>query len=43
MPAVVRKHYAKWSQSRQERINEAMRRLHELWGAAPSTPKERVN
>jgi hypothetical protein len=42
-PIVVRKHYAKWSQSRQERIDEAMGSLHELWGAAPSAPKERVN
>jgi site-specific recombinase XerD len=42
-PAVVRQHYAKWSQSRQERIDEAMRSLHELWGAVPGTPKERVN
>jgi site-specific recombinase XerD len=27
-PAVVRKHYAKWSQSRQERINRVMRAVH---------------
>jgi len=33
-PAVVRKHYAKWSQSRQERINRVMRAVHaEAFGA----------
>jgi site-specific recombinase XerD len=43
-PAVVRKHYAKWSQSRQDRITRVMRAVHaEAFGGEQDRPKERLN
>jgi hypothetical protein len=43
-PAVVRKHYAKWSQSRQDRITRVMQAVHaEAFGMERQTAKERVN
>jgi hypothetical protein len=41
---VVRKHYAKWSQSRQDRITRVMQAVHaEAFGMERETAKERVN
>jgi integrase len=43
-PAVVRQHYAKWSQARQERIDQVMQRVHsEAFGRDSEAGKGRVN
>jgi hypothetical protein len=41
-PDIVRKHYAKWSQARQKRIDELMRAAQIIPATQPQTA-ERVN
>jgi predicted transcriptional regulator len=43
-PAVVRKHYAKWSVARQEHINEIMREFYaDAFEPRPEPPQGKVN